>query len=200
MLNTELCKGLEDFPSLFSLAVHLVLVLMCYHACCSVGTERSQRVARNTPWADEAISNTPAPCSSASQGSAWLVVSKAEFPHPPGILVLKTQKLILAALKPMGTARALHLWESSPHPFCFECRIDPKWETFCILETKKELKQTSSYLAKTELLLMETKHGKFWSERIMFVKVMTSLNRKFYIEIPLILLSTVTEEYIYAKK
>lgn len=47
---------------------------------------------------------------------------------------------------------------------------------------------------------METKHGKFWSERIMFVKVMTSLNRKFYIEIPLILLSTVTEEYIYAKK
>lgn len=100
----------------------------------------------------------------------------------------------------MRTERALHLWESSPHPFCFECRIDPKRETFCVLETKKELKQTSLYLAKTELLLMETKHGKFWSERIMFVKVMTSLNRKFYIETPLILLSTVTVEYIYAKK
>lgn len=61
----------------------------------------------------------------------------------------------------MRAARAPHLWESGPHPFCFECRMDPKWETFCILETKKELKQISSYLAKPELLLMETKHGKF---------------------------------------
>lgn len=70
MLNTELCKGLEDFPSLFSLAVHLVLVLVCYHERCSVGTERGRRVARNAHGAGEAISNTPAPCSSASQGSA----------------------------------------------------------------------------------------------------------------------------------
>lgn len=170
-------------------------------SCATTSTEHNKCVARNTHSQQMNKSATSLlPATLLSQGFTQLTVSKWEFPHPLGILVLKTQKLILETLKPMRTAGELHLWESSPHPFCLECRIDPKWETFCILETKKELKQTSSYLAKTELLLMETKHGKFWSERITFVEVMTSLNREFYIQIPLILLSTVTVEYIYAKK
>lgn len=87
--------------------------------------------------ADEAISNIYTPCDWASQDPIFLIVSKFVFSNPLGIHILKTQKLILAILKPMRSARAPHLWESGPHPFCFECRMDPKWETFCILETRR---------------------------------------------------------------